>query len=98
LLSLRSSLRASFVAIAILFTIRMIRLRARQALDETSEWSRYANHPASRGRALGSLMFLQVFPLWSMTRILQLCGRSALAQKLRTRTGNVFADGLLRLG
>ncbi|CAB9499800.1 OF BC1 COMPLEX KINASE 7, chloroplastic [Seminavis robusta] len=78
--------------------IRWLRLQKRLSLDPTSEWSRYANHPGARGRALGSLVCLQIFPLWLVTRVLQLCKRKELAERIRTRTGNVFADGLLKLG
>lgn len=98
LLSIRGSLRILLVTYAAIFVIRMIRLRVRQTIDATSEWSRYANHPATRARALASLLIFQLFPLWSVTRLLQLCGRDTLAKKMRDRTGKVFAGGLLRLG
>ena len=39
----RTSIRAAFAVLAITFIFRFIRLRRRQALDATSEWSRYAN-------------------------------------------------------
>jgi hypothetical protein len=87
--------KISFLAILV---IRQWRLRKRQSLDATSEWSRYANYPGTRARALGSLLCLQLFPLWLVTRILQLSGREERAHRMRTRAGNVFADGLLRLG
>ena len=96
--SIKTSLRLAALSFAITFVIRYIRLRKRQALDATSEWSRYANHPGTRARALGSLIFLQLLPLWIVTRLLRVVRMKDRAQALRTRTGNVFADGLLRLG
>ena len=39
----RLSIRIALSIFAITFVIRFIRLRQRQALDATSEWSRYAN-------------------------------------------------------
>ena len=99
LLTKRSSIvRLLALSLAVSFTIRMVRLHRRQALDATSEWSRYANHPGARVRALGSLLCLQLLPLWIATRMLSLGGRTERAERMRTRTGNVFADGLLRLG
>ena len=98
LLTARGSLRILMITFTITFIVRMIRLRARQALDATSEWSRYAKHPTTRARALGSLLVFQLLPLWSFTRVLEFFGRDSWAQKTRTRTGNVFAEGLLRLG
>ena len=94
----KSSLRILMLSLAVTFAVRLVRLQQRQALDATSEWARYANYPAARGRALGSLICLQLFPLWILTKILTLCGKQERAERMRTRTGNVFADGLLRLG
>ena len=94
----KNSLRILVLSLAVTFAVRLVRLQRRQALDATSEWARYANHPAARGRALGSLICLQLLPLWILTRTLTLCGKKERAERMRTRTGNVFADGLLRLG
>lgn len=94
----RISLQVLAFSLGVTIVVRLVRLQKRQALDATSEWARYANHPATRARALGSLTCFQLLPLWIATRILSICGKKAQAEEMRTRTGNVFADGLLRLG
>jgi hypothetical protein len=54
--------------------------------------------PGTRARAVGSLLFFKIMPLWIATRVCTLMGMKERAEKFRVRTGNVFADGLLRLG
>ena len=46
-------------------------VRRRQSVDATSEWERYARHPGARGRALLSLVLLQLGPLWVLSRLLR---------------------------
>jgi len=96
--SARVTIRLVALSLVVSFLIQTIRVRRRQALDATSEWSRYANHPITRAKAVGSLLGLQLLPLWILTRILSSIGQKDRAERLRTLTGNSFADGLLRLG
>jgi hypothetical protein len=96
--SIRAAWKIVKISLVVILVIRQLRLRKRQSLDATSEWARYAKYPSTRGRALGSLLCFQLFPLWLSTRILQLVGQKERADRMRIRAGNVFADGLLRLG
>ncbi|KAL7575880.1 hypothetical protein ACA910_003193 [Epithemia clementina (nom. ined.)] len=66
-------------------------VRRRQRIDATSEWERYAKHPGARGRALMSLVFLQVVPLWVLSRLFR-------AEKIEAKAGRVFTQGLLQIG
>jgi predicted unusual protein kinase regulating ubiquinone biosynthesis (AarF/ABC1/UbiB family) len=52
-----------------------IQLRRRQAIDLTSEWSRYSQHPGARGRALVHLIGFQVLPLFLFSRLLRVLER-----------------------
>ena len=84
--------------------------RNRQKLDATSEWGQYADNPAARGQAL-TLLMIQITPyaiipalldkLFSKTKREDLSKEeyeSTRAHKLRKRGGELFADGLLKLG
>lgn len=66
-----------------------VRVRRRQAVDPTSEWGRYADRPAARGRALG-LLLTRVAP--------SLLFRNRATSEARQRSGDRLAEGLLRLG
>lgn len=75
-------------------SIRQRRVRQRQAKDATSEWERYAHHPAARGRALVALL-ARLLPLYILT---QLSKQAESKVRWRTRSGEMFSNGLLRLG
>lgn len=74
-------------------------VKARQSLDATSEWGRYARNPGARGRALGALIALQVVPLFWIS---QLLGLLVQGRRWRDRvldySGGILADGLLQVG
>lgn len=81
----------------------------RQKVDPTSEWGRYADKPAARGMAL-SLLMMKLTPYAILPLLLEKFGskldpetdkdayEQTKAHKLRKRGGNMFADGLLKLG
>ena len=119
--------------------------RKRQSVDATSEWGRYADDPAARGKAL-MILCMQITPYLMVAQLLKLLpGGNSKADKkekgaekkvngvngangavngskvngttaktndgdqpttwaqrksesLKTKSGNLFADGLLRLG
>jgi predicted unusual protein kinase regulating ubiquinone biosynthesis (AarF/ABC1/UbiB family) len=83
--------------------------RKRQKLDATSEWGRYADKPAARGQAL-SLLLMRLTPYAILPLLLDKFSKktkddlskeeyeSTRAHKLRRRGGELFADGLLKLG
>ena len=124
-----------YLMVTAVFFTRLRRQQQRQQLDGTSEWGRYAKHPMTRGRALSSLMLLQVLPLWFGTIIVQqyekIVGAGTntgtgdsistknetenkegeeittaaattttvlASSKLAKHTGEVLANGLLRIG
>jgi len=64
--------RSTIALISAFFFRRLRAQQKRQSIDATSEWGRYATYPNMRGRSLGSLMMLQVFPLWTLTQIVNL--------------------------
>lgn len=69
------------------------RARQRQELDATSEWSRYAQHPAARGRAV-MMMSLRLFPYY----LKYLFSSKEKKREISAASGQVFANDLLRLG
>lgn len=83
--------------------------RKRQKIDPTSEWGRYADKPAARGQAL-SLLMMKLTPYAILPALLDKLAKkkkddlseeeykSTRAHKLRRRGGEMFADGLLKLG
>ncbi|KAL7456351.1 hypothetical protein ACHAWC_007875, partial [Mediolabrus comicus] len=83
--------------------------RNRQKLDATSEWGRYADNPAARGQAL-TLLMIQITPYAIIPALLDKFSKtkredlskeeyeSTRAHKARKRAGELFADGLLKLG
>lgn len=122
----------------------MVATRKRQMVDATSEWGRYADDPAARGKAL-MILCMQITPYLMVAQLLKLFsggkrksdkgkgaekkvngvngvngtngavnGSSAKAiandddaptswaqrksESLKTKSGHLFADGLLRLG
>lgn len=70
------------------------RTKQRQAKDATSEWGRFAQRPAARGRAISWLMTQQSF--------LVLCSKLVRNNKWRSQirqvAGRQFAQRLLQLG
>ena len=68
-------------------------VRRRQALDPTSEWSKYASNPGARGRAV-MVICLSFLPFW----IQQVFSNAERRSWLRTKSGELFADSLLKLG
>jgi predicted unusual protein kinase regulating ubiquinone biosynthesis (AarF/ABC1/UbiB family) len=69
----------------------LVRTRRRQAVDPTSEWSRYARHPILRGLAL--------FTIAAQVTVLALLGRQRrLFPAMQARAGGCLADGLLKVG
>lgn len=83
--------------------------RKRQKIDPTSEWGRYADKPAARGQAL-SLLMMKLTPYAIFPALLDKFSKkkkddlseeeykSTRAHKWRRRGGEMFADGLLKLG
>ena len=81
----------------------------RQRVDPTSEWGRYADKPAARGMAL-SLLMMKLTPYAILPLLLEKIGtkidsetdkdkyEQTRAHKLRKHAGEMFADGLLKLG
>ena len=102
----------AYVAISVYLLINIaegMAARKRQQLDATSEWGRYADKPAARGQAL-SILMMQITPYFILPSILDKFSKkkkddlseeeykSTRAHKLRRRGGEMFADGLLKLG
>ena len=69
-------------------------VRRRQAIDATSEWSRYAANPAARGLAF-TLMLVKLIPYWIRTKLSR---NEAVSTQLKQESGAMVADSLLRLG
>jgi predicted unusual protein kinase regulating ubiquinone biosynthesis (AarF/ABC1/UbiB family) len=83
-----------WIAVSVLSTVHTNR---RQAKDATSEWSRYAEKPGARGRAIMWLVvrqavFIVAARITSMLRLRQ------TATTIRQTAGHNFSDGLLKLG
>ena len=73
--------------------VSTIQAQRRQALDATSEWGRYAQYPAARGRAV-MMIFFRLLPFWVRQRL----ANDERKTILKTKSGTIFADSLLRLG
>lgn len=96
---------------SIYFAIQLIEgifASKRQSKDPTSEWGRYADKPSARGMAL-SLLLMQLIPYAILPPIIEKFNKvdptddkdmyeQSRAHKLRKRGGDIFADGLLKLG
>jgi predicted unusual protein kinase regulating ubiquinone biosynthesis (AarF/ABC1/UbiB family) len=82
-----------FVYVVLTSLIHSRQVKKRQAIDATSEWSRYAQQPAARGRAV-VMICLNLLPYW----IRQSFARGTKKAELRSRSGVIFADSLLKLG
>lgn len=90
-------------------SVEAMAARKRQKLDATSEWGRYADKPAARGRALAFLL-MRIMPYAVIPALFEKFSKkkredlskeeyeSTLTHKLRRRGGELFADGLLKLG
>jgi predicted unusual protein kinase regulating ubiquinone biosynthesis (AarF/ABC1/UbiB family) len=74
-----------------------VKTRRRQSVDATSEWQRYAQRPAARGRAIMLLMVKQVCFI-AGARIAGLLGMDLAPASLRKHAGRKFSNGLLKLG
>jgi len=83
-----------------------IQTTKRQSIDPTSEWSRFAQYPIRRGRALSFLLF-KVMPYMMFAKLLDLILPKSIQQRfpntasptlLRQKAGQKFANGLLTLG
>ena len=84
-------LMIAFLSISSL--VSSVQARRRQAIDATSEWGRYAQNPAARGRAV-MIILLRLSPFW----IRQKFANEQRKVQLKTKSGTIFADSLLRLG
>ena len=95
---------------SIYFAIQLIEgifASKRQSKDPTSEWGRYADKPSARGMAL-SLLLMQLIPYVILPPMIEKFYKvdptdkdryeQSKAHKLRKRGGDIFADGLLKLG
>ncbi|KAG7343508.1 protein kinase [Nitzschia inconspicua] len=83
-----------WMTVSILSTIHTNR---RQARDATSEWSRYAEKPGARGRAILWLLLQQA--CWILVaRITSALSLKDTATTIRQTAGHAFSDGLLKLG
>lgn len=93
----RKWVRPALLAVALFSmlssTLETVRVRKRQSLDATSEWGRYASKPAARGRAV-LMICIRLLPLWIRQMMLSSDGKS----RLRRKSGDLFADSLLKLG
>jgi predicted unusual protein kinase regulating ubiquinone biosynthesis (AarF/ABC1/UbiB family) len=79
--------------------ISNIRLKRRQAKNATCEWSRYAQHPLARGRAIMWLVMQQAVFILVSKILSRLRGSgSSSALDIRNYAGRHFADSLLKLG
>jgi len=74
-----------------------VRRRRRQSRDATSEWGRYARDPSARGRAVAHLLLNKLVPLYLFSKLVGPFSATARDRLIR-HSGNVFADGLLKLG
>ena len=133
----RAAIKPILTAALLLYVLRAARefvlTYGRQKIDATSEWGRYADDPAARGRAL-MILCVRIAPYVVASQVLKLLpgGKSKKegggddakkangvngtvngeinnegeptmwAQRqsasLQTKSGSLFADGLLRLG
>jgi len=75
--------------------LNLYRVKQRQKEDATSEWGRYAQYPAARSRAIASLLFLKLAPLFALMAVVSRKG-SPLRDRLQRRAGDIFADNLIR--
>ena len=75
--------------------LNLYRVKQRQKEDATSEWGRYAQYPAARSRAIASLLFLKLAPLFALMPLVSRKG-SPLRDRLQRRAGDIFADNLIR--
>jgi len=142
-LAIKPTIYASLIVYVLYTLVDSVVTRKRQAVDATSEWGRYADAPAARGRAL-MMLCTQIAPYLVVAQLLKVLpgGKSKAkdakkaekkkvngvngangangavnggssgtndddrpttwAQRksrgLKTKSGNLFADGLLRLG
>lgn len=72
--------------------LEYIDTKIRQSELATSEWTRYAKHPAARGRAIAWLAMQQCFYITAAKL-------SPIRRKqIRQKAGKNFANGLLKLG
>ena len=75
------------------------RVKRRQAIDATSEWSRYASRPAARGRALMALIVpVSLQYMFLKSRILLWWLPKRWKQAWLRRSGQFLCTGLLQLG
>jgi hypothetical protein len=85
-----------WLVVSILSTIQTHR---RQDQDATSEWSRYAEKPAARGRAILWLLLQQACLLFMARLTSLLAGQQhSTATRIRQYAGHAFSNGLLKLG
>lgn len=90
----KSTLLLGLVVVSMMQYFEARRARQRQALDATSEWSRYAQNPAARGRAV-MMIGLRLLPYWLRYK---LTFDKEKKQEVSTQSGRVFSDELLKLG
>uniref|UniRef100_A0A7S2XNR5 ABC1 atypical kinase-like domain-containing protein n=1 Tax=Attheya septentrionalis TaxID=420275 RepID=A0A7S2XNR5_9STRA len=102
--SLRKLATSALAVTSVVGLVDMTRTRRRQAVDATSEWGRYADYPSARGRALATLL-IQLLPSMARAKFAGLTSSSPTetthkkdARPYMARAGNMFAEGLLRLG
>jgi predicted unusual protein kinase regulating ubiquinone biosynthesis (AarF/ABC1/UbiB family) len=84
-----------WVAVSIMSTVHTNR---RQAQDATSEWSRYAEKPGARGRAILWLLVQQAVYILASRVTATLLGAKQTAANIRAAAGHDFSNGLLKLG
>ncbi|KAL9179574.1 hypothetical protein ACHAXT_008864 [Thalassiosira profunda] len=108
---IKTILSAGLAIVALVNVVESILAHQRQKIDATSEWGRYADKPAARGMALSVLM-MRLTPYALAPLIIEkLTGKTvvgsydskehyeeSLPHRLRKKGGQLFADGLLRLG
>jgi hypothetical protein len=91
--SLRTIIKIALIPWVLVSFYSQIKVKRRQAKDATSEWNRFAQYPAARGRAIfTSILLPQAF--WIiLSKVLWF-----RADKIRQRAGKAFAQALLQLG
>ena len=84
-----------WITISILSTIQTNR---RQAQDATSEWSRYAEKPGARGRAIVWLLIQQACYILVARILKNIFKATTTSTTIRQKAGKNFSNGLLKLG
>eukprot|EP00547_Thalassionema_nitzschioides_P010137 CAMPEP_0194229950 /NCGR_PEP_ID=MMETSP0156-20130528/44157_1 /TAXON_ID=33649 /ORGANISM="Thalassionema nitzschioides, Strain L26-B" /LENGTH=637 /DNA_ID=CAMNT_0038962515 /DNA_START=102 /DNA_END=2012 /DNA_ORIENTATION=- len=94
---IKKTLLASLAVLLVMGFLEARRARQRQALDATSEWSRYAQNPSARGRAVMTIG-LRLLPYWIRYQFASLRKKVERQKEISLQSGILFSDELLQLG